>query len=110
MSEQANNPFAYLVAVFLSEVIRSRQTSIKRAAEISGRVVDNIAGIQSEEQALVFVTQLETDFEEVQTLKQALHFGYSASDISVYESEIKEFSAQLFRQDMVQSSQFLQDA
>jgi len=102
--------FAELIALFLAEVIRSRRTSLRRAAEISRHVVLEIKGINGEEDALRMLTNIEKDFEEVATLKQALHFGYGKSSIKVFEGEIKEYASRVFVTDMVMSSEFLQDA
>jgi hypothetical protein len=102
--------FSNLVALFLSEVIRSRRTTVMRAAEISRRVVDRLQNLTTEEQALKLVTDLEREFEEVSSLKMALHFNYQASDVKVYEKEIKEFAAQFFALDMAFSVSFLNDA
>jgi hypothetical protein len=99
-----------LVALFLAEAIRSRRTSLPRAAEISQRVVANMAKMNSEDQALAMLTDIEKDFEEVSTLKQALHFGYEPSDVKVYQSEIKEYAAKVFIKDMNLSTLFLQDS
>ncbi len=99
-----------LVALFLAEVIRSRRTSLRRAAEIARYVVANIQRIRTEEEALSLLTEVEKDFEEVVTLKQVLHFGYHKSSVKIYEEDIKEYAARIFVKDMVLSSSFLQDA
>lgn len=99
-----------LVALFLAEIIRSRRTNLRRAAEIARHVVANIQNIRTEKQALLFLTEVERDFEEVVILKQALHFGYKKSSVKVYEQGIKEYAAGVFSKDMVLSSTFLQDA
>lgn len=58
----------------------------------------------------MMLTEIEKDFQEVSVLKQALHFGYGASDIKVYEREIKDYAGKLFIRDIPSSNQFLQDA
>jgi hypothetical protein len=72
--------------------------------------VEALPSLKSEEQALAFLSRIERDFEEVDTLKHALCFRYCDADIELYEKEIKEFSASLFERDMVMSASFLQDA
>jgi len=99
-----------LIALFLAEIIRSRRTSLRRAAEISRFVVQRIHSIHSEPEALNMLTSIEKDFEEVVTLKQVLHFGYKKSNIKIYEQEIKEYAAEILVKNMVESSAFLQDA
>jgi len=99
-----------LIALFLAEIIRSRRTSLKRAAEISRFVIKTIPAIHSESEALNMLTLIEKDFEEVITLKQVLHFGYKKSNIKIYEQEVKEFAAEVLIKNMVESSAFLQDA
>lgn len=105
-SQTLNN----LVALFLAEAIRSRRTSLSRAAEISHRVVSNINQLTSEGQALSLLTEIEKDFREVSSLKQALHFGYKLSDVKIYEAEIKDYVAKTFTRDIAASNSFLQDA
>ncbi len=99
-----------LIALFLAEAIRSRRISLARAAEISKRVVARLPGLESEDEALLMLTQIEKDFEEVTVLKQALHFGYQASSIKVYESEIKDYVSKILARDINSSTAFLQDA
>ncbi len=102
--------FNNLVALFLAEAIRSRRTSLPRAAEISNRVVSSMGKLNSEGQALELLTNIEKDFEEVTNLKQALHFGIHSSDIKVYETEIRDYASKIFASDMNLSNAFLQDA
>ncbi len=99
-----------LVGLFLAEIIRSRRTSIRRAAEISRHVLKAVSEIHSEEQALSMLSNVERDFEEVLILKQALHFGNEVSSVNYYEPEIKQYAAELFEHDMTESAAFLQDA
>ncbi len=105
-----NQPFSDLVAMFLAEAIRTRRTSLARAAEISQRVISRLASATSEISALKILTDIEKDFQEVFTLKQALHFGYEPSQVKVFEKEIKEYAARIFTQDLQRSNVFLQDA
>jgi hypothetical protein len=102
--------FRQMAGMFLAEVIRSRRVSLRRAAEISHQVVIILPKISSEKDALALLTEVEKDFEEITVFKQALHFGYSDTDIRVYEREIKEYAAKIFTQDMPFSASFLQDA
>ena len=99
-----------LIALFLAEAIRTRRTSLSRAAEISQRVVSRLPFLRSETGALSMLTEIEQDFREVSVLKQALHFGYQSSDIKVYETEIKDYASKIFSQDIQASNEFLQDA
>lgn len=109
-AEESTQNFNNLVALFLAEAIRSRRTSLPRAAEISHRVVSRMNMLKSEDQTLELLTNIEKDFEEVTTLKQALHFGYRASDTKVYEAEIRDYASTIFTKDMNLSNAFLQDA
>jgi hypothetical protein len=102
--------FSNLVALFLAEAIRSRRTSLPRAAEISHRVVSSLGKLKSESQTLELLTNIEKDFEEVASLKQALHFGYHNSDVKVYETEIRDYASRIFAADINLSNAFLQDA
>lgn len=109
-AQSTTQNFNNLVALFLAEAIRSRRTSLARAAEISHRVVSSMNKLRSEDQALELLSNIEKDFEEVLTLKQALHFGYHASSVKVYETEIRDYASNIFTQDMNLSNAFLQDA
>lgn len=99
-----------LVALFLAETIRSRRTSLGRAAEISQQVIDHLPSLKSENETLAVLTEIEKDFQEVSALKQALHFGYQTSDIKVYEPEIRDYASNVFTSDMQKSAAFLTDA
>ena len=110
MSITQNKNLDQLAAAFLAEVLRSRTTSLRRAAEISHRVITTISSASDEAETLSKLVELEKDFEEVTALKQALHFGHKESDTKVYEKEIKEYASKTFSRDMVLSSIFLQEA
>ena len=110
MEAALNQNFTQLVAYFLAEVLRSRRTSIRRAAEISRRVLHLLPKMHSEGEVLSALTEIEKEFDEVSTLKQALNFGYNASDIKVYEKEIKEYASKTLAHDMQLSSTFLAEA
>lgn len=109
MEAQAVN-INQLIALFLAEAIRSRRTSLARAAEISHRVISKLNFLKSESQALFLLTEIEKDFQEVSALKQALHFGYHPSDVKVYEAEIRDFASKLLLKDINLSNAFLQEA
>jgi len=96
--------------MFLAEVVRSRRTSLKRAAEISHRVLNFLPHMKNESEALSLLSEIEKDFEEVTVLKKALHFGYKNVDTKVFENEIKDFAAKIFVKDIGISASFLQDA
>jgi hypothetical protein len=83
---------------------------LHRAAEISSWVVENLNQMTTEVTTLALLTEIEKEFEEVSTLKQALHFGYKESDIKIYEHEIKFYASEIFMKDMVLSATFLHDA
>lgn len=106
--EQSN--FNNLVTAFLAEALRSRRTSLPRAAEISQRVVANIKNCKNESDTLSMLTDIEKDFEEVKSLKQAVHFGYKEGDLKVFENEIKEYASSILSEDISLSAGFLKDA
>ncbi len=106
---QGNN-LSQIVAFFLAEILRSRRTSLKRAAEIAHKVISVLPQVDSETGILSMLTDVEKEFEEIAVLKQALHFGYEESDVRVYEKEIKDYASKIFVKDMVLSARFLQDA
>jgi len=108
MEAQALN-INQLIALFLAEAIRSRRTSLARAAEISHRVISKLNFLNTESQALFLLTEIEKDFQEVSSLKQALHFGSHSSDVKVYETEIRDFASRLLAKDINVSNAFLQD-
>jgi len=109
-SETNQFSFNQLIALFLAEQLRSRKTSLRRAAEIAQLVVRKLPPAQDEKEALSIISDIEKDFSEIVVLKQALHFGYMRSDVKTYEQEIKEFASQIFVRNMVHSATFLQDA
>lgn len=99
-----------LVALFLAEALRSRRTSLARAAEICSRVVAALPKATSESETLKMLTDIEKDFEEITVLKQTLHFGYNPSDAKVFEHEIKDYVAKTFAKDLENSNRFLSEA
>lgn len=100
-----------IVSLFLSEIIRSRKTSIPRAAEISDHVLKAMERLRNDEtEMLRLLDDLEKDFQEVAGLKKTLHFGRRQDDIRAYEREIREYAANLFKKDMICSAAFLRDA
>lgn len=110
MEVALNQNFTQLVAMFLAEILRSRKTSLRRAAEISQRVLNLLPKMRDEGEALSALTEIEKEFDEVKSLKQALNFGYKTDDIKVYEKEIKDYASKIFIKDMHMSSAFLLDA
>jgi len=99
-----------LVALFLSEILRSRRTTVQRAAEISSQVLRVMHKVKNETELLNMLGNLETEFEEVGTLKQALHFGVSYSELKLFEPFVRQYAAELFKKDMEASTAFLKDA
>jgi len=110
MENSSTANFHNLIALFLAEIIRSRKTSLSRAAEISQRVLHMLPNMNSESQALTMLTEIEKDFEEISTLKQVLHFGVQESQMTIYEDDIKEFAAHIFVKNIDLSASFLKDA
>lgn len=108
--DQALDNLKQMIAMFLSEAIRTKRITLARAAEISQRVVADLPFIMNESGALMMLTDIEKDFGEITVLKQALHFGYHASDIKIFEQEIKDYAAKIFVRDIPLSNRFLQDA
>jgi len=109
-TENQQFSFNQLIGLFLAEQIRSRRTSLRRAAEIAQLVARKLREKNNEKEVLSIISEIEKDFSEITVLKQALHFGYTKSDIKIYEQEIKEFASQIFARNMVHSATFLQDA
>jgi hydroxymethylpyrimidine pyrophosphatase-like HAD family hydrolase len=109
MSDNLKN-LKNLIAMFFSENLRSRRTSIGRAAEIARRVLELLPKFDSEGQVLSGLWEIEKDFVEIGELRHALHFGYNPSEIIVYEKEVKEYAADVFKNNMAKSVAFLQDA
>jgi hypothetical protein len=100
-----------IVSLFLSEIIRSRKITIPRAAEISSQVLKAMEQLRDDEtEMLRLLDQLEKDFQEVAALKQTLRVGKGDLDVRVYDEEIREYSAELFKTNMVASAAFLRDA
>ncbi len=100
-----------IVSLFLSEIIRSRNTTVTRAAEISSQVMRAMEKLRDDEVAMLnLLGQLERDFQEVIALKQTLHFGHEDNQIQAFDKEIREYASELFKVSMVISAGFLRDA
>jgi hypothetical protein len=95
VSAHTNTEYKKLLALFLSEVLRSRHTSVSRAADISRQVVSHMDKLSGESDVLEVISDLERDFGEVAGLKAALHFEYRDGDVRAYEHEVKEYAAVL---------------
>ncbi len=100
-----------IVSLFLSEIIRSRNTPIPRMAEISGDVVEAMQKLRDDEtEMLCLLRQLEKDFQGAVALKQTLHAGHSRNEVRIFDQEIREYAAELFKTNLVASAAFLRDA
>jgi hypothetical protein len=63
-----------------------------------------------EGEMLDLLRQLEKDFQEAVALKQTLHVGHNGNEVRIFDKEIREYAANLFKTNMVVSAAFLRDA
>ncbi len=100
-----------IVGLFLAEIIRSRNTTVTRAAEISSQVMRAMEKLRDDEVAMLHLLgELEKDFQQVVALKQTLRFGHEDNQIREFDKEIREYASELFKISMVISAGFLRDA
>ena len=100
MSDLPNKEqYARLVCLFLAEQLRVKKISLRRAADISQRVVNNINLIDTEQDFLRLVKELSKDFEELFTLEDRVFFYMQINERRSMETFVKRFAIEIIPQD-----------
>lgn len=103
-------PFAQAVCYFLAEQLRVRRIDLKRAAEISQKVLQNINLVSNEADFLRFIKELSNDFEELQTLEKIVFMNMRAGSRKQMDNAIKEFVVATIVYDLPLATQVLSEA
>lgn len=83
---------AKAVCLFLAEMLRTRNTSLERSAEIAAAVVEKLPTIESEAEFLEIVRTMEADFQELKVLEEDLAFHHQADARQKMEQLVREFA------------------
>src|SRR5437763_250037 len=100
--------FARAVSLFLAELIRSREITLERAAEIAQKVVENINLIDSEEHFLRFSKELSADFEELFHLHERIRFDIKVNERRHLEQKVRDFVVDMLVQNPKLAYEILQ--
>lgn len=82
---------AKLICMFLAEQLRVNKISLRRAAEIAQKVLNNMNLIDSEQDLLVFIRDLSKDFEELIKLEDRVFFWKQANERKDLESSVRAY-------------------
>jgi len=85
---------ARVVCLFLAEMLRTREVSLKRGAEIAERIVVKLSEVETEQHFLEIIKRLEYDFQELRHLHRDLIFYHEVSDREMMEKLVREFAIQ----------------
>ena len=102
--------YARDVCYFLAELLRTRNITLRRAAEIAQRVVQNINLIDSEEDFLKLIIQMEHDFEELADLEQRVHLGIHFNQRREIEYQVRTFVSEILPSNSEEALQILLEA
>jgi hypothetical protein len=83
--------YAKAVCMFLAEQLRTHKITLKRAAEIAKKVVENINLINSEGDFLNLIKELNKEFEELFKLEEKVFFNMQITDRKQMEAYVREF-------------------
>lgn len=83
--------YAKCVCLFLAEGLRNHKISLKRAADIGQKVIDHLNLVDSEQDFLRLVKDLESDFEELISLEKIVLLNSQKSDREKMEALVREY-------------------
>lgn len=87
------------VCDFLSEMLRTKQVSLERGAEIASAVTHRLQTIRSESDFLDAVRELEFDFQELHALHSELQMHSRLSDRQSMEHLVRLYAADILVRD-----------
>jgi len=103
IQEQPKNKkeeYAKMVCYFLAEQLRIHKISLKRAAEIGQKVLDNLNLIDSERDFLKLVKELARDFEELVKLEDRTFLFAQESERHKMEKAVRDYVIATLSRDM----------
>ncbi|OGE87678.1 MAG: hypothetical protein A3J07_03110 [Candidatus Doudnabacteria bacterium RIFCSPLOWO2_02_FULL_49_13] len=102
--------YAKQICLFLAELLRTRKISLKRAAEIAERVIQNINLIDSEAQFLGLIKELTSDFQELFNLNGRISFRIDVNKRLLMENQVREFVVSFLARDVKLALAVLEEA
>jgi hypothetical protein len=104
------NEYARMISLFLAELLRTRKTSLNRAADISQKVVENINLIDTEVDFLRFVQMLTSEFDEMVPMKEVVQLHIRKNHRVDLEQKVKSFVIHIMQEDPNHALEVLQEA
>lgn len=102
--------YAQSVCYFLAELLRNHKVGLKRAGEISQKVLANINLIDTEVQFLKFIKDISLDFQELIPLTERINIHMRMSERQVMESQVREFVLAAIPVDLGTATDILHEA
>ena len=91
--------YAKLVCLFLAEQLRTKKISLKRAADIAQKVMNNMNLLNTEHDFLRLIKELSKDFEELFTLGDRVFFWVQANERKSLEASVRTFAIEVIPKD-----------
>lgn len=108
--ESAKVKYTRMVCLFLAEGLRTRQVTLKRAVEITEKILQNINLMDTEQDYLSLVKELSADFEELSALETKMQFKRAAGERRQLETLAREYAINILPTDPGQALKILQEA
>ena len=83
---------AKAVCLFLAEMLRTREVTLRRGAEIAAQVVDQLGEIKSEIHFLEIVREMEYEFQELKQLEKDLVFYHEVDKREKMEKLVRQYA------------------
>lgn len=102
--------YAKAVCYFLAEQLRIHKISLRRAADIGQKVLNNLSLIETERDFLRLVKELSKDFEELAKLEQRVFFYVEETDRKQMEKAVRDYVIAMLAQDVKMAVEILKEA
>lgn len=98
------------VCFFLSEMLRTRQVTLERAADIASRIIKKIDEVQTEDEFLELIRILEQEFQVLQVLEDEISFVQDTTERMDMEKMVREFAINHLPDDPDRALAIMEDA
>jgi len=109
-SQNSKDEYARTVALFLAELLRTRQVNLVRATEIAQKVVQNINLLDTEQHFLELIVELHKDFDELHPLLGRMNLKVQISEKEKFEQRVKEFAIYIMATDLTTAHAIMHEA
>lgn len=107
---QTKNEYAKMVSLFLAEMLRTRNVTLHRAADIAEKVVANVNLIDSDKHFLTLVHELSREFHELNPLEERFFMHVKISARKDLETKVRSFAVHTMVIDLTLASEILKEA